>query len=415
MGPAPEAAPAKPVLETPVAVKEGIKVPESILFDAESDVYLVSNVNGAPLDADNNGYISKVAPDGKLVELKWIESGKKGATLNAPKGMAVVGDTLYVADISFVRMFDKKSGEPKGKVGIVGATFLNDIAAAPDGTIYVSDSGLKAGKEGFDPTGSDAIFKVTPKGATKLIADKEQLGRPNGLLADDTGVWVVTFGSGELYHVTKDGKKERAQTLPIGSLDGIARLPDGSILISSWAGSSVMRGMPGGTFEALITDVKSPADIAFDTKRNALVIPLFQADTVNIQKIPALPALPVPPEPAAAPAPAPVGATPATPATPAAVAPAPTKPAANTTPTPPPKAGPPPAPAPAKGPPPAAAPAKPAAPPPAAAAPAPAAPPHQHSMAPTKPSQPAPPAAPAKPGPAVGMKPVAGPSPAAPK
>jgi hypothetical protein len=217
-------------------------------------------------------------------------------------------------------MFDRKTGAPKGKIAIPGATFLNDLATGPDGTVYVSDSGLKPGKNGFEPTGSDSVYKIL-KGnrPVKLIADKE-LGGPNGLAVDDSGVWVVTTGSGELFRVDPSGKKEPGQKLPAGTLDGVVKLSDGTVLVSSWAASAIFRGTPGGSFETIVRDVKSPADIGYDTKRNVILIPLFQLDSVQLQKLPGPPPPGTPaPTAAATPsvaAPATSAATPgATPAT----------------------------------------------------------------------------------------------------
>jgi sugar lactone lactonase YvrE len=324
--------PAKPKPTTIEGV--GFKTPESILYDAEQDVYLVSNINGSPLEADNNGFISKVDPDGKVVELKWIEGGQKDAILGAPKGMAISGELLYVADINFVRLFDRKTGEPKGKIGIGGATFLNGVATGPDGTVYVSDSGLKGGKEGLEPNGTDAVFMLANAQPKKLAMDKE-LGGPNGLAIDETGAWVVTFGSGELYKLTKDGKRESVTKPPTGALDGLVKLSDGTFLVSSWEGSAVYRGKPGGTFETVISDVTSPADIGFDSKRNRVLIPLFQKDAIVVAEL-ASPPVPAPPAPAAA-APAPgakPAATPAGGAAPAKSEPTAAKPAAPAKPAP---------------------------------------------------------------------------------
>ena len=139
----------------------GLATPESVIHDDAKDVYLVSNINGSPLDADNNGFISRLSPDGKVENLKWIEGGKNNVKLNAPKGLAVMGDNLYVADLDTVRIFDRNTGAPSGEVKIAGATFLNDVAVTSDGHVLVSDSGLKAGAKGsFDPTGSDAEVGV---------------------------------------------------------------------------------------------------------------------------------------------------------------------------------------------------------------------------------------------------------------
>ena len=127
----------------PLQISEGLQTPESVLYDPDQDVYFISNINGNPLDADDNGYISRVDPERLQGEMKWIDGSKPDVTLNAPKGMAIAGDTLYVADISTVRKFNRKTGAPEGEVKIIGTTFLND--AASDGTsIYVSDSGLDA-------------------------------------------------------------------------------------------------------------------------------------------------------------------------------------------------------------------------------------------------------------------------------
>ena len=88
---APTAEPPKPPPPTPaVKFSGGLATPESVYYDAAGDRYLVSNINGKPVDADNNGFISELTPDGGIKTPKWIEGGQKKVTLNAPKGMAVV-------------------------------------------------------------------------------------------------------------------------------------------------------------------------------------------------------------------------------------------------------------------------------------------------------------------------------------
>ena len=70
----------------------GFSTPESVIHDPLTDRYLVSNINGSPLETDDNGFISLVADDGTVLNLKWIDGATDSVTLNAPKGMAVVGD-----------------------------------------------------------------------------------------------------------------------------------------------------------------------------------------------------------------------------------------------------------------------------------------------------------------------------------
>lgn len=259
----------------------GLQTPESVLYDAIGDVYLVSNINGSPFDADDNGFLMKIGPDGSVLEERWIDGASEAVTLNAPKGMAIAGDVLYVSDINVVRMFDRATGAPKGEIKVAGASFLNDVAAGPDGVVYVSDSGMKAG---FAPSGTDAIYKLVDGNAVVVLKDKE-LGRPNGLLVTADGIWVVTFGSGELFLIDATGQKTRVQKLATGSLDGIVQLDNGNLAISSWEGSSVLSGAAGGDFSPIVSDAKSPADIGYDTKRNRLLIPHFQDNLVLIKPL----------------------------------------------------------------------------------------------------------------------------------
>ncbi len=282
-----EAPKEEPALDTqPILVKGvGFMTPESILYDDKNDQYLVSNINGVPDGKDNNGFISKISPDGAVVALKWIEGGQNGVELNAPKGMVFRDDTLFVADINCVRMFDRATGAANGKIDIKGASFLNDLSMSPSGTLYVSDSGMKSGKEGLVATGKDAIYTIDSKNKSKKLISGKNLHQPNGLLAEDGGVWVVTMGGKEMYRISEAGKKESITEMPGGSLDGVVKISGGDMLVSSWESSAVYRGNGNGEFVAAWADLKSPADIGYDMSRNRLLVPLFTEDAVQIQPI----------------------------------------------------------------------------------------------------------------------------------
>jgi hypothetical protein len=267
-----------------ITISQNLQTPESVLYDAQQDVYFISNINGQPLAADNNGYISRVNPDTLQMDAKWIEGGKPGVTLDAPKGMAVAGDILYVADITTVRKFDRKTGAPKGEIKIPGSSFLNDLAS--DGpSVYVSDSGLKAGAGGsFESSGTDAVWKIVGNKAQR-IANGPDLKRPNGVEVVNGKVWVVTFGANELYQL-ENGKKTNVVTLPKGSLDGLVHLDDGSFLVSSWDGKAVYRGPQSGPFTPVLENINAPADIGYDTKRKRLLVPHFMDSIVTIHPMP---------------------------------------------------------------------------------------------------------------------------------
>lgn len=275
--------PPEPAAPVPVVKYEGLLTPESALYDADNDRYLVSNINGSPFDKDNNGFISVLSPDGQVTNLKWIEGGKAKVTLDAPKGLAISKGILYAADIVVVRMFDAKTGAPKGDIPIPGATFLNDVAAAPDGKVYVSDSGIKAGSGGFDPTGTDAVY-VIDKGKVKPLAKGTQLGRPNGVLWTDKGLIVVTFGTNEVYLLDEKGAKHDVTKTPAGALDGVVAVGD-TLLVTSWEAQAIFRGKLDGTFDVALAAQKSPADIGYDTKRGRVIVPHLMENTVEVYEL----------------------------------------------------------------------------------------------------------------------------------
>jgi hypothetical protein len=255
-----------------------------VLYDPDQDVYFVSNINGRPADKDDNGFISKMTPDGRC-ELLFIDGAKPNIQLHAPKGLALQGGLLYVTDIDRVRSFDAKTGAPQHEILLQGSTFANDIGAGTDGSLYVTDSGLKAD---FSPSGTDAVFKIT-SGKAKVLAHGPELGHPNGIFPGPGGAWVVTFGSGELYWISDKGARENVQKLPKGKNDGVLAMADGRLLISSWEGASVLVGTPGAEFTELLGSVDAPADIGFDVKRNRLLVPLFMKDSLVFHELGAAP------------------------------------------------------------------------------------------------------------------------------
>jgi hypothetical protein len=256
-----------------------LRGPESVLYDAAQDVYFISNLNGGLQTVDDNGFISRVDARTMAVELKWIEGGR-GTRLDAPKGMGIVGDTLYVSDVTAVRKFDRRTGQPRGEIALPGATLINDITT--DGrNVYVSDTGLRVGPgHTFHETGTDAIWKITGDRAEK-IASGAALHHPNGLEFVDGHVWAVTFGPDEIYSL-HDGKPKRVAELPRGQLDGVVRLESGTVLVSSWLGEGIYRGSPGASFEPVLTGIDAPADIGYDTKRHRLLVPISGANQVTI-------------------------------------------------------------------------------------------------------------------------------------
>lgn len=267
----------------------GFQTPESVLYDAKNDVYLVANINGNPVGLDNNGFISRVSPAGQVIELKWISGGPNGVTLNAPKGMAIAHGTLYVADINTLRKFDAATGEPTGNIVFPDAMFLNDVAADRRGTVYVSDTGITFDAAGnVLETGTDAIYKVEPDDTVSVLAQGNALLRhPNGLAALPHGkVQVVPFdgfgGSKEIYTIDRNGQRGDVITLPAGLMDGVIALKKGNLLVSSWETASVYLVKPNGQTRVVASNLPNPADIGWDSQRERLLVPLFVESRVVV-------------------------------------------------------------------------------------------------------------------------------------
>jgi DNA-binding beta-propeller fold protein YncE len=266
--------------KTAINVAGGFQTPESILVDGKRDEYLVTNINGDPSTMDNNGFISRVAPDGRILELKWLEGGR-GVILNAPKGMTLVGDALYVADINVVRVFNRQNRRILAAVQIPGASFLNDVTSDAAGNVFVSDSGLTPD---FKPSGSAAVYKIDRNNKVSLIAKGEALALPNGLLSSTEGALVVApFGGKAVYRLALDGTQTTLFSLPGGSLDGIEFL-NGAYYVSSWETSSVYK-IKDGVVSVVIDQTPSPADIALDAKRGRLLIPVFNEHRLVFQPL----------------------------------------------------------------------------------------------------------------------------------
>ena len=113
----------------------GLSHPVCFIVDPETGHYFIANVNGAPAARDNNGFITKLDPQGQVVALKFI-GPSKAAPLHAPKGLAVVGKTLYVLDLDRVRGYDTERGDLVHDIDMSPhkAAFLNDLTRDTQGT-----------------------------------------------------------------------------------------------------------------------------------------------------------------------------------------------------------------------------------------------------------------------------------------
>ena len=260
----------------------GFATPESVEYYAAEDVYLVTNINGSPFEVDDNGFISKISPDGKVLDLKWIDGARSDTRLHGPKGATISGNILYVADHDEVHLFELPSGKQKTSVKIPGSTFLNGITPGSGGSVYTTDMGATSDNGNFVSSGTDAVYQVFPDGHYEVIIKDKDMGWPNGIVVNGKHLIVVTFQSNEVYRVLKNGQRYILPAPPTGSLDGLVAMDDGSLIMSSWEGSAIYRLDKNGSYSTVVDSLESPSDIGYDNKRNRLLVPLFLKDKVVI-------------------------------------------------------------------------------------------------------------------------------------
>jgi len=262
----------------------GMDQPESFIVDPSTGIYYVSNIVGSHKGKDNKAFIAKIDASGKLIDRHFISGGKKGVTLNAPKGLVISGKNLYVTDIDVVRRFDKESGKMLGTIdfSLLGAKFLNDIALGPKGVLFVSDMM------------GNVIFKIDPgkNNQVSILAKGPDLGKPNGLVYEisQNRLLVAPWESGKILGVDMQGN---IMTVFQGSffqglkhLDGIDLDRDGNIIVSIFKGGRIFsagkiyRIKNYSTVEVLRKNLVTPADISIDHKNNQVLVPSVDGNLV---------------------------------------------------------------------------------------------------------------------------------------
>ena len=258
-----------------VAVVEGLSNPEGVRYDPEQDVYFISNINGGEA-GDSNGFISKVGPTGQGIARKFME-GTPAALMHGPRGMFITGDTLWAADAAGVHGFDRHTGAALTFVDFSAFKpgFLNDIAQGPDGALYVTDT--------FRPR----IFRLAG-GRVTVAVDSPALCQPNGITWDAArGCFLLaSWGPGPSVLAWTPGATSVEAAGPVagGMFDGIELLGEGRMLVASQADSS-LHLLEGSVDRVALRLPGAPADIAVDTKRGHIAVPMEMRHSVEIWRL----------------------------------------------------------------------------------------------------------------------------------
>jgi hypothetical protein len=235
-----------------------IAIPESVLPDFKKGILYVSLIDGGGWDVDGKGGIAKMDMTGKKYEGGWITG------MHAPKGMAIDGKKMYVADITRVHVIDIKKGKIDKTIVWDSAKGLNDVTIDDKGIIYVSDS--RTGK----------IWRIEKDEPTLFL---ENMRGVNGLKAVGEDLYI---GSGKTF-IKANSKKEllTIAELPQG-IDGIEPIGNGDFILTAWAGY-IWYVDAAGKVETLLeshANKMNTADIGYDAANRIVYVPTFNAKRV---------------------------------------------------------------------------------------------------------------------------------------
>lgn len=230
-----------------------IAIPESVLPDLKNNILYVSLINGGAWAKNGNGGIGKLSMDGKNYDSTWITG------LNAPKGMGIYKNNLYVADLSDVVLIDIATATIIYKYVFDGSSRLNDITVDSNGIVYASASG------------KGRIWRIENNNSTLFLEDLKGL---NGLKAIGSDLYI---GAGKEFLKSDLNKKlTKIADLP-QAIDGIEPVGNGDFILTAWSGY-IFYVSAGGLVETLLEthgDKINTADIGFDPVKKVLYVPTF--------------------------------------------------------------------------------------------------------------------------------------------
>jgi hypothetical protein len=205
-------------------------------------------------------------------------TGTAERPLHKPRGMALKGDTLWVADIDGVHGFHRRTGRHLAFVDFTAHEpgFLNDVATDPQGALYVTD------------TGRGRVYRVAGAGGVATVAIEDSLtGPPNGITWDAgrSAFLLAPWGGGQVIRSwAPGGAISDVVTIPGGRFDGI-EVVGGRILAASQTDTSLWWVAEDGPRQIVVTRGR-PADIGVDTRRRRVAVPYIALDRVDVWALP---------------------------------------------------------------------------------------------------------------------------------
>ena len=224
---------------------KGLAQPESVVQDPATGALYVSNIAGAVMQKDGNGFIAKLRPDGTVVTREWVKG------LNAPTGLALHDRTLYAADVDELLEINVASGEIVTRHAVKDGTFepwlANDALNGPNGLLVLGDKLIVA-----------SFGKLPDQGSPEL----------GGLIAVDL----------------KDQSVSKLRDDAIGNLDGLQSLAPGIYLVTDWAAGGLYR-VGKGKAERLLKLNKGSADFVYFPDQKSVLVPIMLSNALVAYKL----------------------------------------------------------------------------------------------------------------------------------
>ncbi|HMR19757.1 MAG TPA: ATP-binding protein [Sphingobacterium sp.] len=237
---------------------EALPVPESVLYLPDREELFVSLIDGQGNVKDGKGGIALLNTDGSVKNAEWVTG------LNAPKGMALYKDLLYIADITAVVVVDIVTANIIDEIEIEGSVFLNDVTVDSEGAVYVSDTRV------------NKIYRIKN---SKYDVYMDNVASANGLKIIDDNLYVLA--GKELWKIDEE---KNVAVIAEGfeqNGDGIEPAGDGDFLVTCWAGI-IYYVQADGTLTKLL-DVQgkmNTADLGYHPGKKIVYIPTFNNNSV---------------------------------------------------------------------------------------------------------------------------------------
>lgn len=258
--------------------------PDQAVWHAPSKSWFVSNLGGGiSLDRDNYGWITRTDEKGNIKDPFWIG---KNEGMHAPSGMIATDEFLYVCDRDGIHQIEIAKQQITAFYPIPGGEFINDIAMASNGDLYVSDF--------F----GNRIFKL-PADTRKaeVWLETNALQAPDGLYMDNDKLIVACWGilsnpgtfdtskPGDLLSIDLKTKQITTLVKNVGNLEGITKAGK-HYYITDWAAGKLLKVNPKTKIVVdFISGLSNPTDPNYAPELNVIAFPQHGTNQVLFIKL----------------------------------------------------------------------------------------------------------------------------------